>query len=102
SDASLVAVEGEEVAAVHPGLLGPSPAAGLTPAGLLHLDHVGPQPRQQLCAGRAGLELGQVQDADAVQGFAHSERIIAGAGKVCYALSVGARHTMTKLIGSPR
>ena len=75
-DAALVGVECEEVAAVHAGFLGAAIAARLPLAGLLHLDDVGAEPGQELRAGGAGLELGQVQDADAVQGFAHNGRII--------------------------
>ena len=70
-DAPLVGVERQEVARVHAGLLGAAVAARLALAGLLHLDDVGAQPGQQLGARGSRLELGQVEHADAVQGFAH-------------------------------
>src|SRR2546428_6246648 len=70
-DALFVGVEQEEVARVDTGLLGATVAPGLSLAGLLDLDDLGAEPRQHLGARRAGLELGEVQDADAVQRCAH-------------------------------
>src|SRR3989441_4204379 len=70
-DALLVGVEQEEVARVDAGFLGATVPPGLPLAGLLDLDDLGAEPREHLGARRAGLELGEVQDADAVQRCAH-------------------------------
>ena len=46
-------------------------ASGVADAGLLDFDDVGAEPREHLGAGGAGFELGEVYDADVVQGFLH-------------------------------
>ena len=46
-------------------------AGDVAHAGTLDFDHVGTEPRQQLRAGRAGLDMGKVEDFDAVECFAH-------------------------------
>src|SRR5262245_35091331 len=69
--ALLVGVQGEEVAAVHAGLFGPAVAAGVALARLLHLDDRRAEPRQQLGARGARLELCQVQYANAIERRAH-------------------------------
>jgi hypothetical protein len=74
--ALLVRVEEEEVAAVDARLLRAAVTARLAPAGLLDLDDVGAEPREQLRARGAGFELGEVEHADAVQRGAHGRNLI--------------------------
>src|SRR5262249_1695409 len=70
-DALLVGVEQEEVARVDARLLGATIAPGLALAGLFDLDDLCAEPRQHLGARRTGLELGEVQNADSVEGCTH-------------------------------
>src|SRR5262249_31765595 len=77
-DRLLVGVQREEVAAVHARLLGAAVAAGIALAGLLPLDDLGAQPGQELGAGGARLELGEVQHANAVEREGHSITPFAG------------------------
>jgi hypothetical protein len=70
-DALLVGVEQEKVARVDARLLGAPIAPGLSLAGLFHLDDLGAEPREHLGARRARLELGEVENADSIEGCAH-------------------------------
>ncbi len=63
----LVDVELVEVPRVVVGLAGAQPAAGIAAARVLDLDHLGAEPGQHLGAGRARLELGEIDDLDALQ-----------------------------------
>ena len=49
------------------GLAGAQPAAGIAASRVLDLDHLGAEPGQHLGAGRARLELGEIDDLDALQ-----------------------------------
>ena len=68
--ALLVGVQQQEEPRVLAALVGERGAAGLA-SGRFDLDDVGAQPRQHLGAGRAGFVLGQVEDANAVEGLGH-------------------------------
>ena len=77
-DAALAAVAAVEIggaevarlAAVPGSDEGRSPLARVVAAaGALHLDHVGPEIRQQLPAPGPGQDTGQFEDADAVEGW---------------------------------
>src|SRR6266536_3447276 len=57
----------DEVAAVHPRLLGPPVAARIALAGLLHLDDLGAERCQELAARGSRLELRQLHDANTVE-----------------------------------
>src|SRR5215510_9209552 len=75
--APLVGVEEEEEHRVETGYLWPVATRLLAPDGL-DLDDVGAEPAQELGAGGAGLELRQVQDADARQrALAHDGSLLA-------------------------
>ena len=63
----LVDVELVEVPRVVVGLARAQPAAGIAPPRILDLDHLGAEPGQHLGAGRARLELGEVDHLDALQ-----------------------------------
>ena len=63
----LVDVELVEIPGVVIGLAGPQPAAGIAAPRVLDLDHLGAEPGQHLGAGRARLELGEIDDLDALQ-----------------------------------
>jgi hypothetical protein len=81
-EALLVRVEEEEAPAVDAGPVAQREAVGLA-GERLDLDDLGAQPREELRAGRAGLVLAEVDDADAVEGFGHwakSPEMSAGAG----------------------
>jgi len=65
-DAALVGVEEQEEHRVEAGHLRPV-APRLLAAGRLDLDDVGAEPAQELGAGGARLELGEIQDPDAGQ-----------------------------------
>ena len=68
-DAALVVVQHREIQAVDIGDVPQLAARGIPLAGTLDLDDVGTEPGQQLGAGRAGLDVGHVQDAYSLQGF---------------------------------
>ncbi len=63
----LVDVELVEVPGIVVGLAGAQPAAGIAPSRVLDLDHLGAEPGQHLGRGRARLELGEIDDLDALQ-----------------------------------
>ena len=56
-----------EVIGIVIGLAGPQPPAGLAGLGVLHLDHLGAQPRERRGAGCSGLELGEIDDPNALE-----------------------------------
>src|SRR5581483_431292 len=74
----LVDVELVEIPRVVVGLAGAQPAPGIAAPGVLDLDHLGAEPGEHLGAGRPRLELGEIDDLDALQeievlnGLAHS------------------------------
>ncbi|MNS98248.1 hypothetical protein D3C86_1505670 [compost metagenome] len=68
--ATLVAVQHGEVQAVSVGHVTQLAARDVTASGQFDLDHVGAHPGHQLRSRGAGLNVRQVQDANAVQGFA--------------------------------
>ena len=70
---ALVVVQHREVQAVHAGDVAQLATRGVALARTLHLDDVGAQPRQQLRAGRPGLHVGEVENANAVECLAHIE-----------------------------
>ena len=65
-DGALVVVEHGEVQAVHTGDVAQLAARGIAFAGALYLDHIGAKPGQQLGAGRPGLDVREIKDADAI------------------------------------
>ena len=69
-DRALVAVEHGEVEAVGVRDIAQLLAGGV-PEGRLQLDHVRPHERQQLAGGGPRLDVSHVQNADAVECFAH-------------------------------
>src|SRR3546814_103416 len=68
-DGALVVVEHGEVEAVDIGNVAELAAGGVADARPLDLDHVGPEPGQELRAGRTGLHVGEIQDADTFERF---------------------------------
>ena len=70
-DRALVVVEHGEVQAVHTWDVTQLATCGVALPWPLNLDDIGPQPSQQLRAGRARLHMGEVEDADSAQGLAH-------------------------------
>src|SRR3989441_3620735 len=71
-DAALVAVEQQEEVAVDVGPIAvPELSGPVTVRWTLDLDHVGAEPGQSLRARRTGLVVREVDDTDALQGFAH-------------------------------
>src|SRR5207249_3029504 len=64
--AALVGVEDKEEHRIEPGHLR-TIAARLLAARRLDLDDVGAEPAQELGAGRAGFELGEIENPDAAQ-----------------------------------
>ena len=70
-DALLVRVQREEVAAVDTRFLGAAVATRIAPLGLFHLDDLCAQPREKLGARGTGLELRQVQHANAIERLSH-------------------------------
>ncbi len=64
---ALVGVVVQEIGIVPVRLRGARPAPGVAAVRILDLHHIGAEPRQDLRAGRAGLELRKVQYADALQ-----------------------------------
>ena len=63
----LVDVELVEVPRVVIGLAGAQPASGIAPPRVLDLDHLGAEPGQYLGRGCTRLELGEIDDLDALQ-----------------------------------
>ena len=65
-DRALVVVQHGEVQAVHAGNVAQLATGGVAFTGFFHLDHVSAKPGQQLRAGRPGLDVGEVKNANAV------------------------------------
>jgi hypothetical protein len=70
-DRALVVVEHGEIQAIHLRDILQLAARDVADAGPLNLDHVRAEPSQQLGAGRPGLDVREVQNANAVQRLAH-------------------------------
>src|SRR5207245_6491361 len=71
-DAALVAVEQQrEIAVGRIVRRRPQPPRPVAVRGPLNLDHIGAEPGQHLGAGRPGLVVGEVDDADAFERLAH-------------------------------
>jgi len=68
---ALVAVELGEVQRIDIRNVAKLAARHVTRAGAFDLDHVGAEPRQHLGTGRAGLDVGEVDDLDVVECFGH-------------------------------
>src|SRR5205814_1794959 len=66
-DRFFVGVELAKIPGIVIGLAGAQAAAGIAAAGVLDLDDFGAKPRQNLGAGRACLELREIDDLDALQ-----------------------------------
>ena len=66
-DGLLVGVEGVEVVRIGVRLARAEPAAGIAHLRVLDLHDLGAQPSEGLRAGRAGLELGEIDDLHALQ-----------------------------------
>jgi hypothetical protein len=62
-------VQHREIQAVHIGNVLQLLARSIAHARPLDLDHVGAEPSQQLRAGRTRLDVGEVEDLDAFEGF---------------------------------
>ena len=62
-------VQHREIEAVHIRDVLQLAARDVADAGPLDLDHVGAEPGEELRAGRPGLHMGEVEDADAFEGF---------------------------------
>ena len=71
-DRALVVVEHGEIEAVGARLVDQLAARRIAGAGPFHLDHVGPEPGQQLGAGRPRLDMGEVEYLDALERFHRS------------------------------
>ena len=69
-------VEHREVEAVDIGDVAQLAARGVAFAGLLDLDHVGAEPGQQLRAGRARLDVREVENADAVSAAVYPVEVL--------------------------
>ncbi|MGY4369474.1 hypothetical protein ACVW1A_005539 [Bradyrhizobium sp. LB1.3] len=70
-DRALVVVEHGEIQAVHVRDVLQLATGDVTHARTFHLDHVGAEPGQQLCAGRSGLDVGEVENANALKRLGH-------------------------------
>src|ERR1700728_3875603 len=70
-DRALVVIEHGEIQAVDIGDVLQLAAGDVADAGPLDLDHVGAEPRQQLRAGRARLDVGEIENANALQRLGH-------------------------------
>ncbi len=70
-DRTLVVVEHREVEAVGVGDIAQLLARDVACAGALYLDDIGAEPCEQLRAGRAGLNVREIEDTHTVEGFAH-------------------------------
>ena len=70
-DRALVVVEHGEIEAVDIGNVAQLAAGDVADAGALDLDHVGAEPGEKLGAGRPRLDMGEIEDADAVECLAH-------------------------------
>ena len=70
-DRALVVVEHGEIQAVDVGLVLQLAAGDVAHAGTLDLDHVGAEPGQQLRAGRSRLDVGEIENANALQRLCH-------------------------------
>jgi hypothetical protein len=87
-DAALVAVQHREIEAVRVRHVAQLGAGDVAAARQLDLDHVGPEPGEDLSGRRAGLDVRHVQNADPIQSLAHfslppegsGRRLIAAAG----------------------
>ena len=66
-DAALVEVVVDEIVGVGVGAVAEAPAPRLAAIGLFHLDDIGAEPCQRFGAGWARLELGEVENLDALQ-----------------------------------
>jgi hypothetical protein len=69
-DRPLVAVEHREIEAVLALHVAQLPAGHVAGTGPLHLDTVGAHVAEQLGAGRTRLDMGEIEDADALEGLA--------------------------------
>src|SRR6185312_3896164 len=70
-DRALVVVQHGEIEAVGIGNVAQLAARDIADARPLHLDHVGAEPREELRAGRARLDMGEVENLYAIQCLAH-------------------------------
>src|ERR1700737_2349461 len=70
-DAALVAVEHREIEAVRAGDVAKLTAGDVSPSWRLQLDDVRPEPGQQLRSRGTRLDMGHVQNANAVQRLTH-------------------------------
>ena len=86
-DRALVVVEHGEIQAVDIRDVLQLAARDVADAGALDLDHVGAEPCQQLRAGRPGLDVGEIENANALQRLGHRLLRILSA----YALAVKVR-----------
>src|SRR6202034_1880992 len=75
-DASLIAIKHGEVQAVRAGQVAELDARYVAAAGWLELDDIRAQPGEELSAGRPGLNVCHVQDADALQCLAHEPLVL--------------------------
>ncbi len=73
-DRSLVVIEHGEIEAVRARDVAKLAARDVARTGLLHLDDVGAEPRQELGAARTGLHMRDVQDSHAIEGHRHLAR----------------------------
>ena len=69
--AALVGVEKKEKETVRPRLVIQTHAGDIAPSGRFDLDHVSPEPGQNLATRRASLIVGQVQHPDTIKRSAH-------------------------------
>ena len=95
-DRALVAVQHGEVEAVDARQVAQLAARDVA-ARPLDLDHVGAEPGQQLGAGRPGLHMGHVQNADAFERFhgsLSSRMWTASRGLLVHGLRLGARRVL--------
>ena len=70
-DRALVVVEHGEIQAVHIGNVLQLATRDVADAGTLDLDHVGAEPGQQLRAGRSRLDVGEIENANALERLCH-------------------------------
>ena len=70
-DRTLVVVQHGEIQAVHVRNVLQLPARDVADAGTLDLDHVGAEPGQQLRAGRARLDVGEIENFYARERLGH-------------------------------
>ena len=71
-DAALVAVEHREIKTVDIRQITELAARDIAASRQFNLDHIGAEPCQELRAGRTRLHMGHVENANAVQGLAHT------------------------------